>query len=649
MDKGGVGSTTEGSSSNRGVAKFPAGLRVLVVDDDLTCLKVLERMLQMCLYEVTTCSQAVVALSLLRERKYMFDLVLSDVHMPDMNGFKLLKHIGSEMDLPVIMMSMDDKKEVVMKGVTHGACDYLIKPIRMEAIKNIWQHVIRKRRHELKELEQTTSVEDTERLQKPTEDADNASSANEESYKNKRKDEEDDADDKDDNSAVKKPRVVWSIELHQQFVSAVNQLGINKAVPKKIVELMNVPGLTRENVASHLQKYRLYLKRVSGGTKNGFSPPFVGSPNSSYGSFLSIDEFNLQTLTLPDQLPLQSFASLQAGITRPTGHGGLSMHISSQRNMFGGELARRRFGVGHQINNNNQVSLLSRLPTSIGQKPSLTNLHQQSLRSFGNTCLQANGNYTRSENLATGSHGTGFSSQFDLLHRNDSNIMMQMPQSQLKGQLLSNDVSRQFLSGNEIVINGRGITQNPVSPASTSVNFPMNKVPEFSGHGYPLGNSTEVSYPQQVGTFRNEESSEAKGLPGFNPSYDILADLRQNIAECSDFRDVSLNCETSRSVARASNDQSLQVLGQQGFFSNQINGNREEQQNEVLKSPHENENFDAKAEYMPELDTKNFDLSRNWSQDDLMSELFKQQDGVGMINTGHNFDAFSLDNISVWK
>ena len=50
--------------------------------------------------------------------------------------------------------------------------------------------------------------------------------------------------------------MVWSVELHQQFVNAVNSLGIDKAVPKRILDLMGVAGLTRENVASHLQKYR---------------------------------------------------------------------------------------------------------------------------------------------------------------------------------------------------------------------------------------------------------------------------------------------------------------------------------------------------------------------------------------------------------
>jgi SHAQKYF class myb-like DNA-binding protein len=68
--------------------------------------------------------------------------------------------------------------------------------------------------------------------------------------------------DAEDGTQAKKARVVWSVELHQQFVNAVNSLGIDKAVPKRILDLMGVQGLTRENVASHLQKYRLYLKRL---------------------------------------------------------------------------------------------------------------------------------------------------------------------------------------------------------------------------------------------------------------------------------------------------------------------------------------------------------------------------------------------------
>ncbi|KAL5546727.1 hypothetical protein UlMin_006414 [Ulmus minor] len=63
---------------------------------------------------------------------------------------------------------------------------------------------------------------------------------------------------------LKRPRLVWTPQLHKRFVDAVAHLGIKNAVPKTIMQLMSVDGLTRENVASHLQKYRLYLKRMQG-------------------------------------------------------------------------------------------------------------------------------------------------------------------------------------------------------------------------------------------------------------------------------------------------------------------------------------------------------------------------------------------------
>ncbi|KAF8403697.1 hypothetical protein HHK36_011801 [Tetracentron sinense] len=68
---------------------------------------------------------------------------------------------------------------------------------------------------------------------------------------------------------LKRPRLVWTPQLHKRFVDAVAHLGIKNAVPKTIMQLMSVDGLTRENVASHLQKYRLYLKRMQGITSGG--------------------------------------------------------------------------------------------------------------------------------------------------------------------------------------------------------------------------------------------------------------------------------------------------------------------------------------------------------------------------------------------
>ncbi|KAI4386583.1 hypothetical protein MLD38_004504 [Melastoma candidum] len=74
---------------------------------------------------------------------------------------------------------------------------------------------------------------------------------------------------------LKRPRLVWTPQLHKRFVDAVAHLGIKNAVPKTIMQLMSVDGLTRENVASHLQKYRLYLKRMqslSSGNGAGCGP-----------------------------------------------------------------------------------------------------------------------------------------------------------------------------------------------------------------------------------------------------------------------------------------------------------------------------------------------------------------------------------------
>lgn len=259
--------------------EFPVGMRVLAVDDDPACLKILEALLRKCQYHVTTTNQAVLALKMLRENKNKFDLVISDVCMPDMDGFKLLELVGLEMDLPVIMLSAYGDTKHVTKGIYHGACDYLLKPVRIEELQLIWQHVVRRK------IDKNRCVEVGDVF------SDQNGKVNTK---------------KKDSLTQKKPRLSWTRELHSKFVAAVNQLGIDNAFPTRILKIMNVENLTKQNVASHLQKYRGYLKRISheeaqkgsiviaqnemsGNTylQTGHAPlpTFVGYENQSLGSF----------------------------------------------------------------------------------------------------------------------------------------------------------------------------------------------------------------------------------------------------------------------------------------------------------------------------------------------------------------------------
>jgi YesN/AraC family two-component response regulator len=133
------------------------------------------------------------------------------------------------------VMSADSSTNTVMKGIKHGACGYLIKPVRMEELRNIWQHVVRKKWSENKDHEHSGSIDDTDRNRPTNNDNEYASSANDvgdDNWKSqKKKREKDDDEEGDENgdpsSTSKKPRVVWSVELHQQFVNAVNHLGID--------------------------------------------------------------------------------------------------------------------------------------------------------------------------------------------------------------------------------------------------------------------------------------------------------------------------------------------------------------------------------------------------------------------------------------
>ncbi|XP_062232759.1 two-component response regulator ORR24-like [Phragmites australis] len=261
---------------------FPEGMRVLAVDDDRVSLMLVEKQLRICKYDVTTAMCAETALEMLRARKEynQFDLVITDVHMPGMDGFKLLELIGLVMDIPVIMLSANDDKKTMMKGIKHGAYDYLVKPVRLEQIKNIWVHVLKKNMPDPKKRVSGGTDDAGQNLRSGDAQGEKDSANNTRKYSRKNKSHRDGTEEGRQNtysSAQKRQRVKWSAQLHRNFVEVVNRIGMDKAVPKNILEMMNVDGLSRENVASHLQKYRIYLKRLSEGTVR-HSNLFAGEP-----------------------------------------------------------------------------------------------------------------------------------------------------------------------------------------------------------------------------------------------------------------------------------------------------------------------------------------------------------------------------------
>ncbi|KAK1408932.1 hypothetical protein QVD17_41094 [Tagetes erecta] len=235
------------------------GLKVLLVDNNHTSIFLLSKMLQSCHYQVTACTHPTQALMLLRNGEMKFDIVVTEVNFsPDMNGIMFLETVKRETDLPVVIVSAEDRIDIMIKYITKGACAYLPKPVRMEVVQLLWQHVARK---EILGSKQVINVEDGEP---------NSSQSGENKEFCGSSDEQIKVRDK-------KNRLVWTDDLHQKFVDAVNQLGIRNAVPKKVLELMNVPGLRRGNVASHLQKYRLNLGKTAAQMQESFTGRDTGS------------------------------------------------------------------------------------------------------------------------------------------------------------------------------------------------------------------------------------------------------------------------------------------------------------------------------------------------------------------------------------
>ncbi|XP_018673787.2 two-component response regulator-like PRR73 isoform X2 [Musa acuminata AAA Group] len=122
-------------------------LKVLLVENDDSTRQVVSALLRNCSYEVTAVANGLQAWKILEHLTNHVDLVLTEVVMPGLNGVGLLSKImnhKTRKNVPVIMMSSSDSMGTVFKCLSKGAVDFLVKPIRKNELKNLWQHVWRR-------------------------------------------------------------------------------------------------------------------------------------------------------------------------------------------------------------------------------------------------------------------------------------------------------------------------------------------------------------------------------------------------------------------------------------------------------------------------------------------------------------------------
>jgi two-component system, chemotaxis family, chemotaxis protein CheY len=121
-------------------------MKFLVVDDFATMRRIVRNLLKESGYSnVEEAEDGVAALGLLKETK--FDFVISDINMPNMNGFELLRQIRAQPEfkaLPVLMVTAEAKKEDIVNAAQCGASGYIVKPFTKATLEEKLGKIISK-------------------------------------------------------------------------------------------------------------------------------------------------------------------------------------------------------------------------------------------------------------------------------------------------------------------------------------------------------------------------------------------------------------------------------------------------------------------------------------------------------------------------
>jgi len=125
--------------------------RILVVDDEHVIREILTDFLSMEGFEVRTADDGVQALNELSRAH--FDLVLSDLKMPNMGGIELLEAVSKNMpDIVTVIMTGFGTVETAIDAMKRGAYDYIMKPFKMEEVVHTVRRGLEKRKLEAENL-----------------------------------------------------------------------------------------------------------------------------------------------------------------------------------------------------------------------------------------------------------------------------------------------------------------------------------------------------------------------------------------------------------------------------------------------------------------------------------------------------------------
>jgi CheY-like chemotaxis protein len=103
---------------------------VLVVEDNLDVRQIISQILRIEGYEVLEAQDGLEALQIIASHN--INLILSDIHMPNLNGFELAKYIKqtpTRSHIPIVFVSSSYSLDDIQKAQTIGIQEYLIKPV----------------------------------------------------------------------------------------------------------------------------------------------------------------------------------------------------------------------------------------------------------------------------------------------------------------------------------------------------------------------------------------------------------------------------------------------------------------------------------------------------------------------------------------